>query len=188
MKRLLKELSVPINCRHPFILWCSDSIPSIPNIPTESIEDRSKGDIFTKGLALIQITWLAVSLVTRAVRQLAVSQLEIATAAFAACTFITYFFNRNKPQDLRGFTLEVSNTKFSGTVAQKLSKYQLDGMIEHLVHSKLKSYQTKNYHEWALRVPNDSFEVSPRFIQPVAIILATSTVSQIFGCCMWLFQ
>jgi hypothetical protein len=67
------------------------AIQATPDI-SEEIMDKSKTDYFTKGIAMVQIFWLILSLIGRAVRHLAISPLEILTAAFAVCAIITYCF------------------------------------------------------------------------------------------------
>ena len=75
-------------------------IPGPPKLSTADLEDRSKGDIFVKGAAVVQISWLVIQIVARASENLAVSLLEITTLAFAACAIITYILLWHKPQDV----------------------------------------------------------------------------------------
>ncbi len=75
-------------------------IPGPPELSTADLEDRSKGDIFVKGAAIIQISWLVIQIIARASEGLAISLLEIMTLAFAACAISTYIFLWHKPQDV----------------------------------------------------------------------------------------
>lgn len=59
-----------------------------------------------RAIAVIQILWTTVQLIVRGARHLAVSQLEVAVAAFAVCAIITYVLNWDKPKGVRfPFTL-----------------------------------------------------------------------------------
>lgn len=71
-----------------------------PELSTADLEDRSKGDIFVKGAAIVQISWLVIQIIARASQGLAISLLEITTLAFAACAIATYILLWHKPQDV----------------------------------------------------------------------------------------
>lgn len=75
-------------------------IQSPPEISTADLEDRSKGDIFVKGAAVLQISWLVVQIIARASEGLATSLLEIMTLAFAGCAIAIYILLWHKPQDV----------------------------------------------------------------------------------------
>jgi len=75
-------------------------IPKLPDIRVEEIEDKSKGDSFVKGAAVVQVIWLLIQIITRAFEDLPVSQLEIMVVAFSACSFITYMLCWLKPQNV----------------------------------------------------------------------------------------
>jgi hypothetical protein len=79
-------------------------IHATPAISEEEIRDKAKADFFTNGIAVVQILWLFLSLIARAAKHLATSQLEILTAAFAACAVATYCFAWNKPKDVNTAT------------------------------------------------------------------------------------
>lgn len=66
-------------------------------VTEEEIQDRSKGDMVTKGLVVIQTTWFALQLLARAIEHLPVTELEIATLAFAVLNYGTYALWWNKP-------------------------------------------------------------------------------------------
>ena len=72
-------------------------IPGPPKLSTVELEDRSKGDIFVKGAAILQISWLVIQIIARASEGLAISLLEITTVAFAACAIATYILLWHKP-------------------------------------------------------------------------------------------
>ena len=89
-------------------------IPGPPELSTAELEDRSKGDIFVKGAAILQLTWLVIQMVVRGSEGLAVSLLEITTLAYAVCAIATYSLLWHKPQDvmvrkLRNYSSSKSN-------------------------------------------------------------------------------
>ena len=72
-----------------------------PLITEAEIEDRSKGDHFSKGIVLVQTGWFIAQCIVRGAYRLEVTELEVATLAFAALTGITYYVWWNKPLDVR---------------------------------------------------------------------------------------
>ncbi|KUJ09106.1 uncharacterized protein LY89DRAFT_711343 [Mollisia scopiformis] len=60
-------------------------IPRLPYISLDEIGDRNKNDSLVRVIAITQISWTVVEALIRATRGLAISQLEIAVIAFAAC-------------------------------------------------------------------------------------------------------
>ncbi|KAG6860071.1 hypothetical protein C0995_016212 [Termitomyces sp. Mi166 len=69
-------------------------------ISKEEIMDKSKGDILTKCLVLVQVTWFILQVLARAIQHLAISELEIVTLAFALLNLVIYFCWWNKPLDV----------------------------------------------------------------------------------------
>ncbi|KNZ71660.1 hypothetical protein J132_07826 [Termitomyces sp. J132] len=69
-------------------------------ITEDELKDRSKGDWFSKSLLLLQVTWFILQILVRRVQHLAITELEIATLAFAILNFATYIFWWNKPFDV----------------------------------------------------------------------------------------
>ena len=72
-----------------------------PTITEKEIQDRSKADIFSKGIVLLQTTWFIVQCVSRFSTKLAVTELEVVTLAFAVLNGITYWLWWDKPSDVR---------------------------------------------------------------------------------------
>ena len=66
----------------------------------EDIEDKSKADLFVKSIAVLQIVWLVLNVIARAIKELPITQLEIATIAFAVMAILTYAINWWKPKDV----------------------------------------------------------------------------------------
>lgn len=71
-----------------------------PNISEKEIEDRSKGDVFSKAFAVLQTTWFITHCIARRVYGLVITELEVATLAFAVLNGILYFFWWDKPLEV----------------------------------------------------------------------------------------
>ena len=92
--------------QNPFHLIASDILrlrragvlERLPYVTIEEIKDKSKGDSFARAIAVIQIAWTMVQVIARAIRHLAISQLEIAVVAFSVCAIIIYGLNWKKPK------------------------------------------------------------------------------------------
>ncbi|KAG6904129.1 hypothetical protein DXG01_012411, partial [Tephrocybe rancida] len=88
----------------PFTLVPDDISTCLENhditISEQDIQDKSKGDLLGKSLVLLQVTWFILQTIARAVRHLGITEIELATLAFAILNFFTYFCWRNKPLDV----------------------------------------------------------------------------------------
>ena len=74
---------------------------AFPTISKDEINDKSKGDALSKGIAYLQLAWFIVQIITRAVQGLAISELELTTAALAGLNSAMYLFWWSKPLDVR---------------------------------------------------------------------------------------
>ena len=72
-----------------------------PSTTEVEIDDRSKGDALSKGIALLQITWFIIQLIARRVQGLTITELELTMAALAGLNSVMYVFWWNKPLDVR---------------------------------------------------------------------------------------
>jgi len=68
-----------------------------PTISEEEIQDKGKRDFVSKGFAVLQTTWFAVECITRVAFGLNLTQLELATLAFAVLNTILYGLWWEKP-------------------------------------------------------------------------------------------
>jgi hypothetical protein len=68
-----------------------------PIISKREIKDKSKGNVLAKGLVLIQTMWFLLQCVARGAQHLSITELELATAAFALLNLITYSLWWDKP-------------------------------------------------------------------------------------------
>ncbi|KAJ6494184.1 hypothetical protein C8R45DRAFT_1212269 [Mycena sanguinolenta] len=74
---------------------------AIQNVNEEEIKDKSKGDALSKGVALLQGMWFILQCLTRAHEHLAITQLEVATLAFAIINIFIWSLWWNKPLDVQ---------------------------------------------------------------------------------------
>ncbi|KAF7369908.1 hypothetical protein MSAN_00620300 [Mycena sanguinolenta] len=74
---------------------------AIRNVNDEEIMDKSKGDALSKGVAFLQGLWFILHCLARVHQHLAVTQLEIATLAFAVVNVFIWLLWWNKPLDVQ---------------------------------------------------------------------------------------
>ncbi|KAK0648116.1 hypothetical protein B0T16DRAFT_112751 [Cercophora newfieldiana] len=75
-------------------------LKSLPRIDEDELYDRSKCDLFLKTLAVVEILWSVIQIVTRLVRHLPVSPMELAVLAFSSCAVLIYSFYWMKPKNV----------------------------------------------------------------------------------------
>jgi hypothetical protein len=73
----------------------------LPEITEEEIQDRSKSDGLSKAIAIGQTSWFLIQVIARHFEGLAVTELELVTAALAVLNGVIYFLWWNKPLDVR---------------------------------------------------------------------------------------
>src|SRR5260221_3286204 len=66
-------------------------------ISEEDIKDRSKGDILSKLIVILQTTWFILQCIARGQQKLTLTELELVTLALASLNAITYVFWWHKP-------------------------------------------------------------------------------------------
>ncbi|KAH9475107.1 hypothetical protein JR316_0012218 [Psilocybe cubensis] len=72
-----------------------------PKVSREEIEDRSKSDGLCKALVVGQTSWFVLQCIARRISHLPITELELATLAFAALNGCMYFCWWDKPFDVR---------------------------------------------------------------------------------------
>jgi len=72
-----------------------------PKIPREDIEDKSKGDIISKGLVVMQTGWFMMQCLTRKVEHLPITELELVTIAYAVLNIFLYAIWWYKPLNVQ---------------------------------------------------------------------------------------
>jgi hypothetical protein len=88
---------------HPLELECLSVSGDIdfPCVTEGEIQDKSKGDVLSKGLVVIQTAWFLLQCIARGVERLPITELEIMTLAFATLNLITYGFWWHKPLNVQ---------------------------------------------------------------------------------------
>ncbi|KAJ7151308.1 hypothetical protein C8R43DRAFT_485640 [Mycena crocata] len=76
-------------------------ITDIRAVEEEDIEDKSKGDALSKGVALVQGLWFTTQCIARVHQRLPVSELEVTTLAFAVINIFIYVLWWAKPLDVQ---------------------------------------------------------------------------------------
>ena len=148
-------------------------IPGPPKLSTADLEDRSKGDVFVKGAAIVQLTWLVIQMIARGSEGLAISLLEITALAFAVCVIATYVLLWHKPQDV------ITPTYIDAT--NVLTREQIIGLAacspvstlllkEFLLHGVAIRAMAENIFPWTRGIPigfprqKDTLYLNPVFI------------------------
>jgi hypothetical protein len=136
-----------------------------PIISKEEIKDKSKGDALTKGLVLIQTTWFLLQCVARGAQHLSLTELELATAAFAVLNIVTYFLWWDKPLNVQcpvqvrkkhvcgqgGGRQVASGEKETGPDgSQQRSEAVAEGEREHTTFgSRVRNWGSSFWHWWS---------------------------------------
>ncbi|KAJ7219855.1 hypothetical protein C8J57DRAFT_1095108, partial [Mycena rebaudengoi] len=76
-------------------------LAAIHAVDVEDIKDKSKGDAISKGVAFAQGAWLMTQCFARLAQSLPVTELEIATLAFAVVNVFIWLLWWNKPLDVQ---------------------------------------------------------------------------------------
>lgn len=144
-----------------------------PKLSTADLEDRSKGDIFVKGAAILQISWLVIQIIARASEGLAISLLEITTLAFATCAITTYILLWHKPQDVMTPTyINATNTLTREQVIGLAARSPVSTLFVHefWLHGVAIRAMADSVFPWTRGIPirlpwrKDTFYLNPVFI------------------------
>ncbi|KAJ7706531.1 hypothetical protein B0H16DRAFT_1901608 [Mycena metata] len=76
-------------------------ISAIKKIKTADIEDKSKGDTLSKGVAIAQGLWFVTQCFARVSQHLPLTELEVATLAFAVLSVVIRLLWLHKPLDVQ---------------------------------------------------------------------------------------
>ncbi|KAJ7863526.1 hypothetical protein B0H14DRAFT_3444119 [Mycena olivaceomarginata] len=76
-------------------------LAAMRSIREEDIKDKSKGDLLSKGLVLLQGLWFITQCWARHLRHLPLAELEVATLAYQLVNFAIWFLWLHKPLDVQ---------------------------------------------------------------------------------------
>lgn len=71
----------------------------LPTIRREDIKDKSKADICTKAIAVLQTAWFIMQMIARRAEHLPITPIELTSAALALTSLTTLWFWLEKPMD-----------------------------------------------------------------------------------------
>ncbi|KAJ6481050.1 hypothetical protein C8R45DRAFT_831801 [Mycena sanguinolenta] len=74
---------------------------AIRRVSLKDIQDKSKGDTLSKGVALAQGLWFTIQCIARVQQQLTVTELEVITLAFAVMSIFMWILWWDKPLDVQ---------------------------------------------------------------------------------------
>jgi hypothetical protein len=72
-----------------------------PRISKKEIQDKSKGDFISKAVVILQTSWFVMQCIARGVQGLPITELELATIAFASLNFVIYLLWWDKPLNVQ---------------------------------------------------------------------------------------
>jgi hypothetical protein len=72
-----------------------------PRLSKMEVEDKSKGDFISKAVVILQTSWFVMQCIARGVRGLPITELELATIAFAGLNFVLYLLWWDKPLNVQ---------------------------------------------------------------------------------------
>jgi hypothetical protein len=88
-----------INTAQLIYLLQNKVIDSTPTIGKDEIEEKGESDLFAKLIAILQLLWLVIQLISRKVLNLPSTKIEISALSFAICSLVTYTLWTSKPQN-----------------------------------------------------------------------------------------
>ncbi|KAJ7879326.1 hypothetical protein B0H13DRAFT_2667945 [Mycena leptocephala] len=106
-----------VSTSHGFFFTMGGFVSRNGMIPlVEDIQDKSKGDVLSKGVALIQGLWFMAQCLARVHQRIPLTELEVATLAFQFLTIFVWLLWWNKPLDVQQpILVGVGNEVVTGT-------------------------------------------------------------------------
>lgn len=147
----------------------------LPFITTAELNDRNKSDSLVRLIAIVQILWMIIQIIVRAARHLAISQLEIAVAAFAVCAVAIYGLNWEKPKGVQApYTLLTYRGNIPKAVLETVGKERLT--TEHFLDDFI---YFLSLHQFSTDRPPGS--PIPNHFSPTELISSNAIISQVAG-------
>ncbi|KIK66310.1 hypothetical protein GYMLUDRAFT_157806 [Collybiopsis luxurians FD-317 M1] len=115
----------------------------IGRIPECEIKDRSRVDWFGKFIAIGQTSWFIAQLFARWDQNLAITELELMTVAFATLNFIVYFLWWDKPQGV-GCHIRIPAVRSTSDAEKQEHGYRSESAVK---PSRLPSEQRPSSHQ-----------------------------------------
>ena len=86
-------------------------IDSLPKVDPEDLDDRSKGNLFVKLIAIGQICWFVLQFLVRLSIGITITQLEVMVFAFTVVSIAPYVLAWHRPKDVT-YTLRLNATNY----------------------------------------------------------------------------
>ncbi|KAG1721672.1 hypothetical protein EDB19DRAFT_1646311 [Suillus lakei] len=163
-----------------------------PTITENQICDRSKGNVISKGLIMLQAAWFVFQLITRAIYHLETTQLEAGTLAFAVLNFLTYAVWWNKPLDV-----QCPRPVYWKSTESKPGDHTDEGNPFGVVEALIPVHPLVELIGWReiptsrkLRVPTFDGSIELKSLDQMVLTFAGLLIATIFGgihCMAWFF-
>lgn len=153
----------------------------------EDIKDKSKADWIGKTLAILQIGRLGLDVINRAVSHRPITQIELATMAFAIFAIVTYLINWWKPKDVSEPTLlhtSVKEKNSPSVIASSLEPF-VTRLLFPLLHA---APPTSDWGQNRERIANDEVWMDGRIPLIWPLMAVSCLVFGGFHCIAWSFQ
>ena len=128
----------------------------LPAISRKEIWDKSKADKFAKAVAILQTTWLAAQIVTRAIQHLPITPLELFSLALALTSLNTQWFWLNKPLNVSSPTvlpMDAAVTEILLGAGEAAKKPFRDGPLDFIESDIYQgSYWSETLLHWILHI------------------------------------
>lgn len=173
----------------PHFIWSDSNAPHPLEhcvLRKEDIEDKSKANWLVKGFAVLQITWIILSVIVRHINELPISQIEIATIAFSVMAIFIYLVNWWKPKDISQPTI-IQNARLMSGSSKGVNRMQQLSIRLWSPSMAIKDIGASARDDLE-RVPNDLVWLEPG--TPLIFVLLSFT-SLVFGglhCFAWNFE
>ncbi|KAJ6468374.1 hypothetical protein C8R45DRAFT_468299 [Mycena sanguinolenta] len=167
---------------------------AIQSIEVEDIEDKSKGDSMSKGVALLQGLWFIAQCLARVHQHLPLTQLEVATLAFQFVSVFIWVLWWYKPLDVQQpiplgpEPLDVEQPVFVGPARSvSLAGWFMAGVVQPLFLGLSLTFDPSTSTSvpvlWSTRGLEDKFDA--RFISFIFLECLIGTIFGIIHCAAW---
>ncbi|KAF7370045.1 hypothetical protein MSAN_00634500 [Mycena sanguinolenta] len=157
---------------------------AIRNVNEEDIVDKSKGDALSKGVALLQGLWFTVQCLARVHQRLAVTQLEVATLAFAVVNVFIWLLWWDKPLDIqRPILVGPSTLPDAQTVTLPVSLTRFERIVASILGFSMHEYQPLS----SVSVPS-FWSIQNQLDRDARVVILLTLVGAVFGavhCAAW---
>ncbi|KAF3023599.1 hypothetical protein E8E14_012058 [Neopestalotiopsis sp. 37M] len=176
-------------------LWDRGMLPLVGlALSEDDIADKSKADWLLRSLSVLQISWLILSVISRGVSSLPLTQFEIATLAFSVFAIATFLANWWKPKDIswpvRLQEIADGRFKMDGSVAGKApERHRFDKRQPFLrrLWSPRDTTITRHRKDYRTRVRNDIVDMEGNVPLMFALMAVSSLVFGGIHCSAWNF-